>query len=150
MEIPGDDQKATFQRLVKLAIANGIEVWVATPEKFKVWFPDDDFVYGCYEKDDQGTPKIHLNNAQSLNTALMTLLHELGHHLEPARLHRLRPDLRDVWAEAFAQLVAQQLGFDTLNQSVAYLKRFRQELWVIQNFSRELDGLAVKVASGLR
>lgn len=143
--LEGTDQLPRFAKLVKLVSRQGITIYAADlsqPEYAHI--SQGEYLYGVFFYE---VRTLFLNVTQSTNSAFATLLHEFGHALQPRTLKTEAET--QVWAEGFAQLVAQQLGFDSYAASMSYLARFPKALWVLQYYAKDLDALARKVAEGL-
>jgi hypothetical protein len=95
-----------------------------------------------------GNGKIYLEASLSWDEAFATLVHELGHSLQPDELDGT--DDAQVYAEALSYVVCYRLGLDTKGMSFPYLQDFKNRHRIIQQYSRELDAQATELLAEIR
>jgi hypothetical protein len=83
-----------------------------------------------------GAGNIYLDASLGWDEAFATLLHELGHSLQPEELHG---DDAQVFAEAIAYIVCYRLGLDTKQATFPYMQGFRNRHRILQLYSRQID-----------
>jgi hypothetical protein len=106
--IVGDSHKAYLPQFVGVAKTLGVEVFLVNDMPAWLW--------GYY---DPQMRAIFLNLTLSPNGLVATLLHELGHALQPATL---TGDDAQAFAEAVSYLACARIGLDVWRSSFAYLR----------------------------
>lgn len=106
--IAGDSHAYAVLPLVGVARARGIRVVIKTDLRRDLW--------GFYSGE---THTITINGGLSLNGQVATLIHELGHAMEPPHLNDLDGQ---VFAEALSYVVCKRLGLDIWRSTFTYLQ----------------------------
>jgi hypothetical protein len=81
--------------------------------------------------------RVYLNAELSINGRFATLVHELGHTMQPKALNG--SENGQVFAETLAYLVCKAVGLDTWQSSALYLQQFDDRHRVVVRYSREID-----------
>jgi hypothetical protein len=95
-----------------------------------------------------GDGDILLDAGLSLDEAFATLLHELGHSLEPKELKGA--DEGQVFAETLSVLVCRELGLDITRAAFPYLHRFDKRHAIIARYGQLLDQLTADILKEIR
>jgi len=106
--IPGDSHAAYIPKLEAFAETQGVLV---------LSYPGAESDWGTFN---HITGIIWINSTMSPNQQVATLVHEIGHVLQPAELGIGGP--ADVFAEAVSFIYCNRIGLDTAHSSFAYLR----------------------------
>jgi hypothetical protein len=82
-----------------------------------------------------------------INTMLVTMVHELGHHLQPEALDGTSGG--QIFAEAVAFIVCQKLGLNTFLSSATYAATLPEFHWVAQRYAKEIDEAVASILKEL-
>jgi hypothetical protein len=130
-EIPGNSHVYLMPRLVEAGRKRGLlgVTFLHFPDAFPEW----PFLWGYYEKKSK---VLLIEMTLTPNSQVATIIHEMGHHLQPAGLGGSEGQ---VFAETVAYLVCKRLGLDTFKSSATYLRQFQHRFSVTQRFAKEID-----------
>jgi hypothetical protein len=91
---------------------------------------------------------IYISQWLSVDERFGTLVHELGHSLQPISLTGKTDS--QVFAEALSVIVCRELGKDMLRASFPYLQDYPQRHIVLQRYSSHIDRLVAELLAELR
>ena len=132
-----------FPRLVKFINRRGIMVTAVDNLGLALGL-DSNTLWGY----NSGDGDILLEGSLSLDEAFATLLHELGHSLEPAELKGEAEG--QVFAEALSILVCRELGLDISRAAFPYLQSFDRRHDIIVRYGQLLDQHAAEILREIR
>jgi hypothetical protein len=84
-----------------------------------------------------GGGSIYIEGSLGWDEAFATLIHELGHSLQPEELDGT--DDAQVFAEAIAYIVCYRLGIDTKVATFPYLQDFKNRHRILHLYSKQID-----------
>lgn len=91
---------------------------------------------------------IYIESSLSIDEGFSTLVHELGHSLQPEEL-KGTPESQ-VWAEALGYVVCQRLGLDTRLATFPYLQNYPTRHEVLRTYARGIDQHATQLVKEIR
>jgi hypothetical protein len=124
-----------FQSLVKAVEKRGHKI-VAIVGMGNIWGFND------------GEGTLYINAGLSVDEAFSTILHELGHSLQPPELNNTPQS--QVYAEAFGYLVCYRLGLNTAESSFAYLQQFPFRHEILRRYAKQLDQQVDEMVKDIR